>query len=187
MQSIDQEDIHIVNKYSNLSEPEVNKLLHSHVYHNRNAWIKFLNLALLSLGIGFLVAGITFFFAYNWDDLPKFAKLGLTELLLIATTVIALMPRFQTQTRNVVLTGAAMLVGVLFAVFGQIYQTGANAYDFFLAWTLFVILWVVISNFAPLWLLFLTLINTTFILYTQQVAKDWDEIFIITVLFLSLL
>lgn len=35
-----------------------------------------------------------FLFAYNWDDLPKFVKLGLTELLLIATTVIALMPKF---------------------------------------------------------------------------------------------
>lgn len=82
-----------------------------------------------------------------------------------------------------VLTGAAMLVGVLFAVFGQIYQTGANAYDFFLAWTLFVVLWVVVFNFAPLWLLFLTLVNTTFVLYTQQVARDWDEIFIVTLLF----
>jgi len=85
--------------------------------------------------------------------------------------------------RNIILTGAAVLVGVLFAVFGQIYQTGANAYDFFLAWTVFVTLWVLVSNFAPLWLLYLILINTTFILYSQQVAQDWSEVLVFTLLF----
>jgi uncharacterized membrane protein len=76
------------------------------------------------------------------------------------------------------------LVGVLFAVFGQIYQTGANAYDFFLGWTIFITLWVLISNFAPLWLVFITLINTTLILYSQQVAHDWSEVFVFTLLFI---
>src|SRR5690606_14311902 len=77
-----------------------------------------------------------------------------------------------------------ILVGVLFAVFGQIYQTGANAYDFFLAWTAFVTLWVIVANFTPLWLLYLILINTTFILYAEQVAKDWSEVFVFTFLFI---
>ena len=76
-----------------------------------------------------------------------------------------------------------MLVGVLFAVYGQIYQTGANAYDFFLAWTVFVTLWVVVSNFAPLWLIYIALANTTFILYSQQVA-DWSGVFVFTSLFI---
>jgi uncharacterized membrane protein len=93
-------------------------------------------------------------------------------------------PKINDNIKNVILTGASVLVGVLFAVFGQIYQTGANAYDFFLAWAIFVTLWVLISNFAPLWLLYLVLINTTFILYSQQVAKDWSEVFIFSLLFI---
>src|SRR5690606_30155924 len=75
-------------------------------------------------------------------------------------------------------------VGVLFAVYGQIYQTGANAYDFFLAWTIFVTLWVLVSNFAPLWFLYLILINTTFILYSEQVATDWSLALVCIVLFI---
>lgn len=180
---MDRDDLYKIVSHSNLTTSQTDQLLNGHIYQQKKDWQKFLNLAFITLGLGFTVAGIVFFFAYNWDDLPKFVKLGLTELLLIATTVIALMPKFPSLIRNMVLTGAAMLVGVLFAVFGQIYQTGANAYDFFLAWTLFVVLWVVVFNFAPLWLLFLTLVNTTFVLYTQQVARDWDEIFIVTLLF----
>lgn len=180
---IDHDDIHKIARHSNADADQLQQLLITHVYQKKTGWQKFLNLAFITLGLGFTVAGIIFFFAYNWDELPKFVKLGLTQLLLIAATVIALIPKFPKMVRNILLTGAAMLVGVLFAVFGQIYQTGANAYDFFLAWTLFVVLWVVVSNFAPLWLLFLTLVNTTFVLYTQQVARDWDEIFIVTLLF----
>ncbi len=76
-----------------------------------------------------------------------------------------------------------VVVGVLFAVFGQIYQTGANAYDFFLGWTAFISLWVIIANYSPLWLVFVVLINTTFILYTQQVIQVWSELMVITIVF----
>ncbi len=96
---------------------------------------------------------------------------------------MSLFSKLKTILRDILLTGASMLVGVLFAVYGQIYQTGANAYDFFLAWTVFITLWVIVSNFAPLWLLYLMLINTTFVLYTQQVAGNWSEVLVLTSLF----
>ncbi len=182
MKNIQREDIHIIGRYSNLTEQDIDKILKENVYNNREGWLKFLKLFFIALGIGFSVSGIVFFFAYNWADLHKFAKIGLTEGLIIATTCFALFLNVNTSLKNIILTGAAVLVGVLFAVFGQIYQTGANAYDFFLAWTIFVTLWVVVSNFAPLWLLYLVLINTTFILYTQQVVGDWSTSFVFTIL-----
>lgn len=178
------EDIHIISRHSDLTEQAVDKALQENVFNDKETWEKFLRLLFISLGAGFTVSGIIFFFAYNWADLHKFAKIGLTEGLLIATTIVVLIPKINDNIKNVILTGASVLVGVLFAVFGQIYQTGANAYDFFLAWTVFVTLWVLISNFPPLWLLYLVLINTTFILYSQQVAKDWSEVFICTLLFI---
>jgi uncharacterized membrane protein len=180
---IQREDLHLISRHSNLTEQEIEKALQENVYNDREMWQKFLRLFFITLGIGFTTAGIIFFFAYNWEDLHKFAKIGLTEGLIIATTIIALLPKIKSSTRNIILTGSAFLVGVLFAVFGQIYQTGANAYDFFLAWTLFITLWVIVSNFAPLWLLYIVLINTTFILYSQQVVKDWSEILIVFILF----
>lgn len=177
------EDIYIISRFSNLTEERVATTLQECVYNDKYAWQKFLRLFLVSLGVGFTVSGIIFFFAYNWADLHKFTKIGLTELVLITATILALVPKINDNIKNVILMGASILVGVLFAVFGQIYQTGANAYDFFLAWTIFVTLWVLVSYFAPLWLLYLVLINTTLVLYSQQVAKDWSEVFICTILF----
>lgn len=42
-------------------------------------------------------------------------------------------------------------------------------------------IWVAVSKFAPLWLVFITLVNTTLVLYSQQVAHDWSVIFVATV------
>ncbi|MFV0531878.1 MAG: DUF2157 domain-containing protein [Flavobacteriales bacterium] len=184
MKNIQREDIHIISRYSNLKEQGADRALKENVYNDGKAWQKFLQLFFIALGVGFTVSGIVFFFAYNWADLHKFVKIGLVEGLVITTTVLVFLPKINVNIRRIILTGSTVLVGVLFAVFGQIYQTGANAYDFFLAWTVFVTLWVIVSDFAPLWLLYLVLINTTFVLYSQQVAKDWSEVFIFTLLFI---
>jgi uncharacterized membrane protein len=147
-------------------------------------WSRFVRILLLTLGIGFTLAGIIFFFAYNWEALPKFAKLSLTGGLLLVATLLSLRPQFDPMIRNILLTAAAALVGVLFAVYGQIYQTGANAYDFFLAWTVFISIWVLVANFPPLWVQYLLLINTTILLYAEQVANHWSDTQVFTILFL---
>jgi uncharacterized membrane protein len=183
MTKIEREDIQIISQHSNWSENRINKILKQEIYSNEAAWQRFLKLFFISLGVSFTTAGILFFFAYNWANLHKFTKLGLIEGLIITTTLVVLLSKVSLVIKNILLTGASVLVGVLFAVFGQVYQTGANAYDFFLGWTMFITLWVLISNFAPLWLVFITLINTTLLLYSQQVAHDWSEVFILTLLF----
>ncbi len=183
MTKINRKDIQIISRNSNWSEGSIDKILKQEIYSNKETWGKFLRLFFVSLGIGFTIAGIIFFFAYNWADLNKFIKIGLIEGLIIITTLVVLLSKLSLDIKNILLTGASILVGVLFAVFGQIYQTGANAYDFFLGWTIFIALWVLISNFAPLWIVFITLINTTFILYSQQVAHAWSEVFVNTLLF----
>jgi uncharacterized membrane protein len=184
MKNIQREDLQILSRHSNLSEEDIKKILTDNIYSSTEAWQKFLKLFLISLGIGLTVSGIIFFFAYNWAALPKFAKIGLTEVLVIATTGLTFLPKISSNIRNIILTAAAALVGALFAVFGQVYQTGADAYDFFLAWTLFITLWVIISDFAPLWLLYVILINTTLVLYSQQVAKDWESMSILILMFI---
>ena len=179
------EEIHHISRHSNLKKEALAKALEEHVYNDKKAWKKFLNVFILSLGIGFTVAGVIFFFAYNWADLHKFVKLGLVEGILLLTMIPVLLRRIDVKTRKSILTGVSVLVGVLFAVYGQIYQTGANAYDFFLVWTVFITLWVIIADFAALWLLYLVLINVTFILYTQQVAPDWSTLTICLILFVT--
>lgn len=182
--NIDRKDIRIISRHSNLSEERVGKMLKTHIYSSTESWQKFLRLLFMSLGIGFTTAGIIFFFAYNWADLHKFIKLGLVEGLIVALTAVVLFSKIKMDIKNILITGISILVGVLFAVFGQVYQTGANAYDFFLGWTMFITIWVVVSNFAPLWLVFITLVNTTLVLYSQQVAHDWSFVLVCTLLFI---
>lgn len=177
-------DIHLISRHSNVTENSVEEALQEHVYNNKEAWLHFLKIFLITLGIGFSVSGIIFFFAYNWADLHKFIKIGLIEGLIVASTLVSLHPKFNQLTRNIILSGVSVLVGVLFAVYGQIYQTGANAYDFFLGWTVFITIWTLIARFSPLWLIFLVLVNTTIILYSEQVANDWSQISIFSILFL---
>jgi len=192
MKHIEREDIQIINAHSNWSEANIDQVLKTEIYNDKQAWLKFLKTLFFSLGVGFTTAGILFFFAYNWADLNKFVKLGLIEVLIIAITLTVVCATIHLNVKKILLTSAVMLVGVLFAVFGQIYQTGANAYDFFLGWSMAVVLWVIISDFAPLWLIFVILINTTFILYSEQVAHNWSltfvctSLFIINLLFLSI-
>lgn len=183
MNNIDRTTLHILSRHSDLPARLIGKLLKEHVYKDLYSWKMFLRLFFITLGVGFVTSGIIFFMAYNWTDLHKFVKIGLIEGLIVVTTLVILFSTLNAVIKNILLTGAAVLVGGLIAVFGQIYQTGANAYDFFLLWTVFITLWVVVSDFAPLWLLWLTLINTTLLLYAEQVAFHWSGVVICTIHF----
>lgn len=155
-----------------MEKSDYSPLFREPMYANKRQWNQFLSIFLLAVGVGFTIAGIIFFFAYNWDDLPKFVKLGIIEVLLVASVLLAVFSRWNNLIKQILLTGATFLVGTLFAVFGQIYQTGADAYDLFLGWTLFTILWAVAIRFAPLWLTFIGLLCTTIWLYTIQIVPD---------------
>jgi uncharacterized membrane protein len=164
---MDREDINIISRNSNWSTQNVDATLKRDVYNDTIAWKKFLQLFLLISAIGFVTAGIVFFFTYNWYGLNKFLKIGLIEFILFTTIMVALFAKISELTKNILLTAASVLVGALFAVYGQIYQSGATVYDFFLAWTVFVTIWVIITNYAVLWAFFLYLVNVTFTFYVQ--------------------
>ena len=180
---MEREDIQIIARHSNWSEKSINNVLKKNIYSDKESWQKFLRFFFIGLGVGFTTSGIIFFFAYNWADMHKFVKIGLIEGLIVVSILVLLFSKMSLDIKNILLTSTSILVGVLFAVFGQIYQTGANAYDFFLGWTMFITIWVFVSNYAPLWLVFITLINTTLILYSKQVAQDWSDVFVCTLLF----
>jgi uncharacterized membrane protein len=176
--------IHIISRHSKWPAKNIETTLHDEgIYADRAAWARFTDIALLALGVAFSVAGVIFFFAYNWHNLHKFVKLGIVQGLVIATICVVLFAKIQLVIKQIILAGASVLVGVLFAVFGQIYQTGADAYDFFLGWTVFITLWALFSGFAPLYLIWLLLVNTTIVLFNDQVGLSWPANTICLVLF----
>lgn len=171
---MDRSDIYIISRNSNWKTSSVEKALETGVYNNASAWKKFLRILLMAFSIGFTTAGIIFFFAFNWNELHHFVKLGLVEFVLL--TVISLALFFKNLlVKNILYLAASLLVGALFAVFGQAYQTSATAFDFFLGWTSFIALWVLIANFSFLWALFLYLANGTLILYFSIILFKVNE------------
>lgn len=155
----------------------------SEIYPSRQFWLYSLDGFLLGLGIVFLLCGVIFFFAYNWAGIPKFAKLALVQVGIAAFATLVLVKKNYNLLSKMGLMAACVLVGAAFAVFGQIYQTGANAYDFFLWWTILISTWVWVGAFLPLWALYVFLINVTIVLYTGQVMGYWFEAYTFDILF----
>lgn len=147
------------------------------------AWLAFLNTALLILGAAFTLSGVFFFFAFNWAEMGRFLKFGVIEVALLLCVGLVFSLRLNTLPGKVALSAAALLVGALLAVFGQVYQTGADAYQLFLTWTILITGWVAISAFGPLWLGLLVLLNLTAITYWNQVVNQ-DSMILYGLLFL---
>jgi uncharacterized membrane protein len=63
------------------------------------------------------------------------------------------------------LLSAGVLVGVFLAIFGQVYQTGADSFVLFLEWAVLIFGWAIISRFRAYWVLWVLLSNLAVWLY----------------------
>jgi len=125
--------------------------------------------ALLVLGAVHFLAGVVFFFAYNWDDLSSFAKFAVLQTAIVVSFIAALLLKLNSLPGQAMLIVASVFTGVLFAVIGQTYQTGADAWELFAAWTVLIFLWVLASKSLAHWFLWIVICLTAITLYGQQV------------------
>jgi uncharacterized membrane protein len=131
------------------------------------AWRRFIAGLLLSLGTLLVASGVIFFFAYNWQDLGRFGKFALAEVLLVAAAGAAWHQGTRSATGQAALLLATLLTGSLLALIGQTYQTGADPWQLFAWWAALIVAWVVVARTAVLWLLLVALVNLAVILYFQ--------------------
>ena len=131
------------------------------------AWRTFIDQLLIWLGGLAIAFSVLFLIASNWDDLGRFAKFGLVQLLIIVSVLFYLKQDASKVTAKVSLLVATILVGVLLALYGQTYQTGADPWQLFFNWALLVLPWVLIGRFSALWVVWLGLINVSIVLYQQ--------------------
>ena len=128
-------------------------------------WRRFIDRLLLFAGVLALAAAVIFFFAYNWSAMGRFAKFGLVE----GVIVLALIGYWKLGTGRLsgksMLLLAVLLLGALLALFGQTYQTGADAWQLFAGWALLMLPWAVVGRFAALWVVWIALINLALSLY----------------------
>jgi uncharacterized membrane protein len=142
---------------------------------DRTRWVWFLDMLFLVLGAGFTVSGIFFFFAFNWASLHRFLKLGLLEAAVLLAVGLAILRGLDSLSGKIALGVAGLLVGALLAVYGQIYQTGADSYQLFLGWALLTTGWVLLGRFTPLWLVWIVLLNLGIWFYWAQIVGRGDN------------
>ncbi len=122
---------------------------------------------LMLLGLVLTFTGVIYFFAFNWVKLTPSTKFALIETAMYCCLAFANRVKKENVSK-IFLLSASIFVGIFMAVFGQIYQTGANAYELFLNWSALIFIWTIISKYAPQWILWLLITNISFILWWQQ-------------------
>lgn len=138
------------------------------IYPNARTWLTFFDKALLIIGAVALVLSLVFFIAYNWLNMGKMGKFALVEVGLVISIVLYMALSFRQRfqlIRQLLLLIASVITGSLLALFGQVYQTGADTWQLFFGWAILITPWVLIARFPALWLLWLGLINACLMLY----------------------
>lgn len=133
-------------------------------------WRKFVSALLLWTGVILVASGIIFFFAYNWQSLHRFGKFALAETVFAVALIAAWRFGIERPAGKAALAGAALLTGALLALAGQTYQTGADTFELFAVWAASILPWAIVARFAPLWLLWIGLIDLSAWMYFQTLA-----------------
>lgn len=158
------------------------------IYPSKRTWLFFFDKALLIIGIVALVLSLVLFVAFNWQHMGKMGKFALVEAGLVISIALYVALSFRRRfrlIRQLLLLIASVITGSLLALFGQVYQTGADTWQLFFGWAVLIIPWVLIARFPALWLLWLGIINACLILYmdvanlsfidaiNQSIAQVW--------------
>jgi uncharacterized membrane protein len=115
-------------------------------------------LAALLLG-----AGLIFWVAANWQVQTRAFKLGLLEGALLLSVLAALpWPRIRTAA----LLLATLALGALLAFVGQIYQTGADAWQLFATWAALALVWTLVARSDGLWAVWLLIVGLAIALWS---------------------
>lgn len=119
----------------------------------------------LIFSIVFLIAGITSFTAYNWATMSNVEKLAVPSVLIIAGLVAYLFLEKEIY-KNLAIFFSSFMIGTLFAVYGQVYQTGADVWILFRNWAIFLIIPMVATGYYSVMTLFsiVVAISTSFYL-----------------------
>ncbi len=140
-------------------------------------WQRFLVRACAWLGMALLASAAVCFIAANWQALGRFAKLALVEGALVLALLVAVWQGLDNLVARIALFAAAVLMGVLLALVGQIYQTGADTWQLFAAWAAAITAWAVLGRQHALWLLWLAVLNVAVVLYFHtSVARGLEAV-----------
>lgn len=130
-------------------------------------WRGFIDKLFLVLGGLALAMSLLFFIAYNWDQFDRYAKFGLVQAAIIVSVLAYWRLGADKLSAKVALLASTILLGVLLALYGQTYQTGADPWQLFFNWALLMLPWALVGRFAAIWIVWVLLVNLSISLYYQ--------------------
>lgn len=134
---------------------------------SKASWPRYLYWHALIIGVVLLVAGTVFFVAANWSALPGFARMAIVGgAMAIATMVGGYLG--ETLTGRALSLLGGLLFGPLLAVFGQVYQTDADAWQLFALWSAVLLAYAVLVRFVGTWVVALVVTHVAWLLWIDQ-------------------
>lgn len=141
---------------------------------DRRAWRLFAERALLFVGLALGVAAVIFFFAANWGVLSRGARLGLALFAHVGAALIAVRIGTEHVAGRAAAAGAALLIGPALLTYGQAYQTGADAWQLFAAWTVLAVPFAVVVRGTAVWAVVLVLARVAAFLHGDQSGNAYE-------------
>ena len=114
----------------------------------------------LLFSVVFLIAGVTSFTAYNWANMSNIEKLAVPSVLIVVGLVAYLFLEKEIY-KNLAIFFSSFMIGTLFAVYGQVYQTGADVWILFRNWAIFLIIPIVATGYYSVMTLFSIVVATS--------------------------
>ena len=146
------------------------------------SWQRYLNLLFLLLTVGFLTSGVVTLIAANLDYFSDLAKIYGLQTLLVVTVVLGIYCFIRESHRQAkeklkwktysIFFVVSVLIGGLFALVGQTYQTGADVWQLFAVWTLCQLPFLLLFPNVASALLFAATANVAFYLFNEQNAYN---------------
>ncbi|MHC5309277.1 DUF2157 domain-containing protein [Myroides sp. LJL116] len=157
--------------HSQIPSVESASFLQRSTLQDNNRWEAFFNYFLLVSFVGFFCSGVVFFFGFNWQELAIGYKYGIILLAIFTGVYVYVFTKLNDLVKDCSLLSSSILIGVLFAVFGQYYHLQPDSYLLFTLWALAILPWTLFSGFALQWVLLGILTNVSLYLFADQ--QSW--------------
>lgn len=138
-------------------------------------WRRFFDYTLMGLGAALVLAGVIYFFAFNWDELGRLSRFTLLGAGVAIGAGLAYRWGLDGLAGRLALTAAAVLAGVLLAIQDQAYQIGTE-WTLFLLWGVLIVPWVVAARFPPLWVILFAIVNVMLGLWWTTVPSEEPDL-----------
>lgn len=160
--------LHALAHASVLDEAQLERsLVELELRPSKASWSRYLYWHALILGVVLLVAGAIFFVAANWSALPGLVRMGIVAGAMTTATLVGGYLGDTLTGRALSLLGG-LLFGPLLAVYGQVYQTGADAWQLFALWAAVLVGYAVLVRFVGSWVVALILMHVAWFTWIDQ-------------------